>query len=221
MSVKRKKTLVPAVIVFLLPFLLNSCLGIDMDISLNRNGSGTVALEYRISSSLDSLGRLDGNERWNTIPAGKADLERSLDRLPGMKLLSFSSKDEGKNLVIKAKMEFENILGLLAFLDAGGRRSSFSGDGQSGRLAVTLNEGVEIKNSALYGLIEDVSRSYSVRMAMNFPGEGSLVITDSQGKPLNAIPGGEINAAGRKVFFSFPLYEVLSAEEGIKAEFLW
>ena len=115
-------------------FLLGSCLGASADIELNQNGTGTITLEYQISQSLDSLGRLDGNERWNTIPVGRADLERTLDRLPGMSLISFSSRETGRNIVIRARMEFENISTLLSFIDAGGRRSSFSGDGNSGSL---------------------------------------------------------------------------------------
>ena len=202
-------------------FLLSSCLGVNADITLNQNGSGTIALEYQISQSLDTLGRLDGNERWNTIPVGRADFERTLDRLPGMRLLSFSSGDSGRNLVNRARMEFANINALLAFMDAGGRRSSFSGDINSGALVLTLNEGVTVENQALYVLLRDVSESYSVRISMSLPKEGRLSITDRHGNPLAAIPGGEIGSTGRRLFFSFPLHEVLTAREGLNAEFLW
>ena len=201
--------------------LLTSCFGVNADITLNQNGSGTITLEYHISKSLDSLGRLDGNERWNTIPVGRADFERTLDRLPEMKLLSFSSGEDGKNLIITAKMEFANPQGLLAFLDAAGRRSSFSGNARSGRMILTLNEGAGRRNDGLDRLIASISESYSVKMSMAFPGEGSLVLSNSQGKPLGTIPGSEIRAEGKKVSCSFPLYEVLASAEGINVEFRW
>ena len=192
-----------------------------MDITLNSNGSGNIALEYHISKSLDSLGKLDGNERWNTIPAGRADFERSLNRLPEMKLLSFSSKENEKDLIIAAKMEFKTIQGLLDFLDAGGRRSSFSGNEKSGRITLTLAKAAEGKSPALYKLLEEISESYSVRMAMSFPAGGNLAVTDGQGRALAPVPGTEVQASGKKVFFSFPLYEVLSSTDGINVEFSW
>ena len=202
-------------------FLLSSCIGVNADIVLNSNGSGTIALEYHIPGALDALGRLDGNERWNSIPVGRADFQRTLDRLPEMKLLSFSSKEDGKNLVISAKMEFSTIRGLLAFLDASGRRSSFSGDARSGRLMLTLSEGAGITNPELVQLLAGISEGYSVRMSMSFPGEGSLAISDLQGRPLSAIPGAELVSRGRKVSCSFPLYGLLDSAEGINMEFGW
>jgi len=187
----------------------------SMDIELRQNGSGTLSLEYQVSKSLESLGKLDGNERWNTIPVGRSDFERTLSRLPGMKLLSFSSKEDQKNVVINAKMDFSSIQDLLDFLDYGGRRSSFSGDAGSGRILLTLSEGAGINNSGLEKLIEDISASYSIKMSMRFPGEGSLSVFDNSGRPL------ETQTQGKNVSCAFPLYNILSSANGIHAEFKW
>jgi len=187
----------------------------SMDIELRQNGSGVLSLEYQVSKSLESLGKLDGNERWNTIPVGRADFERTLSRLPGIKLISFSSKEDQKNVVVSAKLDFSSIRDLLAFLDSGGRRSSFSGDAGSGRLLLTLSEGPGINNSGLEKLIEDISASYSIKMSMKFSGEGSLSIIDNAGKPL------ETPIRGKTVSCSFPLNTVLSSANGINAEFKW
>jgi len=195
--------------------LLSSCFGMSMDIELRQNGSGTLSLEYQVSKSLESLGKLDGNERWNTIPAGRSDFERTLSRLPDMKLLSFSSKEDQKNVVISAKIDFSSIQDLLAFLDSGGQRSSFSGNSNSGRLVFNLSEGAGINNSGLEKLIEEISASYSVKMSMKFPGEGSLSVFDNAGKQL------QTQTRGKTVSCSFPLNTVLSSANGINAEFKW
>jgi hypothetical protein len=189
---KLSKVLLP----FSLLFLLSSCFGISFDIELNDNGSGTIVLEYRISQSLDSLGRLEGNERWNSIPVGRADFERTLDRLPGMNLLSFSSNEDERDLIINARMGFDTIQALLSFFDAGGRRSNFLGDAGSGRLLLTLSEGIEINNPGLIKLITEVFDSYSVNMSMTFP-------------------------TGRRVSFSYPIYEILLSPDEIVADFSW
>ncbi|MDR0496085.1 MAG: hypothetical protein LBH42_00565 [Treponema sp.] len=218
----RRIYLIKIILVFV-PFIFSlcSCLGVNVDIVINQNGSGTVALEYSIARTLDFIGRLDGNERWNTIPVGRADFERTIDRLPEMKLLSFSSKEDDKNLIITAKLGFDSLLGLLAFFDSGGRRSTFSGDDGLRRITLTLNEGTEQNNPDLNKLLEAISESYSVRMAMSFPSEGSLVITDKYGKSIERISGSEIQARGKKVIFSIPSYEVLSSANGINVEFSW
>ena len=192
-----------------------------MDITLNRDGSGIITLEYLVSKSLDSLGRLDGNERWNTIPVGRADFERTMARLPEMKLLSFSIKEQGRNLATNAKMEFANLRALMAFLDAGGLRSSLQGDAASGRILLTLSEGTGRRSPGLDKLIADISDSYSVSMSMTFPAGGNLLVTDAKGLALPAMPGSEIKPAGKQVSFAIPLYEVLSSTGGINVEFNW
>ena len=176
--------------------LLTSCFGVTADISLNANGSGTITLEYRVSQVMDALGRLDGNERWNTIPVGRADFERTVDRLPDMRLLSFSSRTDARDIIVSARMEFTSIQGLLAFLDASGRSSSFTGDAGSGRLVFTLSEGTPDLSAELLELLAVISDGYSVNINMSFPG-------------------------GRRVSHSFPLYTVLSSDTEMNIEFNW
>jgi len=202
-------------------FTLSSCLGIGADISLNQNGSGNIALEYHISKALNALGKLDGNERWNTIPVGKADFERTMDRLPGMKLTSFSSKEDRNNLIINAKMEFENLNSLMSFIDASGLRSSFSGDAHSGRIFIVLNGAKARNNTALEKFISEISESYSVKLSMSFPNEGSVKITNNRGLSLGDVSGSIIIPSGKKVFCSLPVSSVFSASDGINVEFLW
>jgi len=204
---------------FLLIF--SSCLGVSVDIAFDQKGSGDVTLEYQISKTLDALGKLDGNERWNTIPVGKADFERTIDRLPGMRLTSFSSKEDKNDLIIKAKMEFVDLNSLMTFLDASGLRSSFSGNARSGRIFFILNEARTQSNTNLEKLIAEIAGSYSVKLSMIFPNEGSVKITNSMGRVLADIPGSVISTTGKKVSFSLPLYSVLSATEGINVEFRW
>lgn len=204
---------------FLAALLLNSCFGANMDISLNQNGGGVISLEYRISKSLDSIGRLDGNERWNTIPVGRADFERSIARLPDIRLLSFGSKENGTDILIEAKMEFVSLNGLLAFLDASGRRAALSGDARSGRLLLTLSDGKKAAGEDLEKLILGISGDYSIKLGMSFPGEGSLAISDLKGAPLSPVYAG--SSKGKKVSCAFPLADVLLSPGGINVEFAW
>ena len=217
---KKPQKLKLSIFVFPFLFLLSSCLGASADITLNQNGSGTITVEYQISQSLDALGRLDGNQRWNTIPVGRADFERTLDRLPGMRLTSFSSREAGRNIVISAQMEFDSINTLLSFMDASGQRSSFSGDMNSGNLVFTLSEGAASSNEALNALIKDIFEPYSFMVSLTLPRDGRLSVTNGQGEAA-IIPGSEINAAGRRLQLSFPLSEVFTAHDRIDVGFNW
>ena len=209
-------------IVFLLLFsiFLNSCLGISMDITMNKNGSGIIAIEYKVSRTLETLGRLDGNEKWNTVPVGKADIERTIERLPGVRLISFNSREDKTDMITDIKMEFSTPSDLMAFLDAPGRISAISGDGNSGKLFLRLSDSEAIKNPGLKDLIEDISKNYAVRIGMTFHDQGQLSLSDNFGNDIT-IPGSEIVSMGKTVSFSIPLYEILSSTDGICAEFKW
>jgi len=205
-----------------LVFLLSSCFGLNMDIALNQNGSGTVTLEYRVAKSLDALGRLDGNERWNTIPVGRADFMRTLDRLPEMKLLSFSAREDEKNIISSAKMEFQSIQGLMAFLDATGQSSSFSGDARSGSMKFTLSEGSSLdETSSLNKLLAGICEGYSVKVSMTVPSQGTkaVFVADKDGTPYSG--EGEISYSGNTHSCYLPLYSILSSRNGLNVEFRW
>ena len=206
----------------LLALFLSSCLGFKADITLNKNGNGTIDLQYHISKSLDSLGKMDGNERWNTIPAGRADFERTLGRVPDIKLLSFSSGEDDKNIIITSKLEFSSINGLTGFLDALGRHSSFEGDSSRGHLVLVLSKAPPLNNSSLKKLLSSISAGYTASISFTFPENGSLKLYDGQGNSLNRDAENRvIISEGKKVSFILPIYDLLSSDNGITAEFIW
>jgi len=211
------KKIIPILILPLL--LLTSCFGVDFEIALNADGSGIITLEYRVSRAFDAIGRLDGNARWNTIPVGLSDFERSLERLPNIRLLSFAAAEDARDKIITARMEFLSIEGLLEFLDATGQRTSLSANGNENSLILTLNEGFSVSSPELALLLASVSSGYSVRLGMRFPGEGNMEVSDNQGRLIQE--AGEIERDGSRIFASFPLYQVLNAGEGMNVQFRW
>jgi hypothetical protein len=202
--------------ILILPILiliLSSCLGVKADIVLNPDNSGTVDLEYRISHILESLGKQDGNERWLPLPAGKADFERTMARLPGMEMLSFSSRDDGKDTVISTKLEFKDMDTLLKFLDAAGEKAVFVRENDSSRLTLMLGEGLAPDNRGLEELFARVSEGYFVNISLSLPREGALNAP--------ALKGGEIQGSGKKLACTLPLGGILASKEAMKLEFSW
>jgi hypothetical protein len=196
---------------------LTSCLAVSADIVLNADGSGTVAMEYRMSLALKSLGEQDGSERWYPLPVGRADFERTLQRLPGVKLLSFSTKEDGNDLVAAAKLSFADPPALTAFLDAYGEGAVYT----PGRLLLTLSEGGGRENRELESLIAEISGGYSVKISLSPPGEGALSLLDGSGGQASPVQGAAIEGRGKTLSFSAPLSEVLSARNGLSLDFRW
>jgi hypothetical protein len=201
-----------------------SCVGIRADVVIQANGSGTITVEYRVSRSLDNLGKLDGNERWLTVPVGEADFRRAVDRLDGVELVSFASKTNAAQsasaaVVNTVKLKFDAIDSLLGFLDATGGRADFAARNGKNRLSLVLapkNSGVDPDLLALFAA---ASSGYACVVTVSVPSEGLLSVLDADGKPL-IIPDAEVRQ-GAPLSFSVPLGTLLSVREGVALEILW
>ena len=198
-------------IVFASPALMNSCLGVTADIVIHADGSGKIALEYRVSQMLESIGRLDGNERWPAIPVGRADFERSLARIPGMRLASFSAKD----LVTNVTLEFKNTAALLAFLDSAGSHASLVQEGGKNTLRLTLLDPSAPVDADLLSLLREISAGYEISLTFNAPKTAALSVTPP------AVTAARIVPQGKKVSFAIGLGELVSLENGLSIEVAW
>ncbi|MDR0473244.1 MAG: hypothetical protein LBH43_06195 [Treponema sp.] len=208
----------------LLPFVtFISCIGVKADISLKADGSGRLALEYRVSGMAESLGRLDGNQRWQTVPVGRADFERTLARLPRLRLSSFSSSKDGKDVINKAVLEFKEIEDLLAFFDpqGQGKYASFTRENGKKRLSLVFSEGGEA-DADLLSLVREVSEGYAFSFSMGLPESAELALTDGKGKKITPQPSSAtVVSPGKKVSFSIGTGDLLSLKEGLGIELCW
>jgi len=204
--------------------LFNSCLGAQADITIRADGSGKVALEYRVSQMLESIGRLDGNERWPAIPVGKADFERSMARIPGLKLKSFSSKDApgsagGRDLVTKVELEFSNAEALTSFLDSSGSKASLTrNNGKNLLRLVLLEPSVNFRNEELNSLLKEVSAGYEISISLSAPKNANLTVS-----PLSVLTHNTVRIVnrGKKVSFTMNTGELLGLKDGLVLEMEW
>jgi hypothetical protein len=222
---RHKQVLFPKAAAFLaalvLGTILSSCIGVKAEISVKADGSGRIALEYRVAGELDSLGRLDGNRRWETIPAGRADLERTLSRLPGLGLRSFSRKEEGGDLVNRALIDFARLEDLLPFLDGGSGESAVLGrQGSKTSLLLRLTQGAKLSGETL-SLLEDIFPGRGLELNFRLPAEGELSLLDREGRPIPGIEGAVLVNRGKELSFSVPLSRLFSREGGVSIELLW
>jgi hypothetical protein len=177
-------------------------------------------MEYRYSRMVETIGRLDGNEKWQVIPVGRADWDRTLARLPGMKLVSFSAREKENDIINNVTLEFKNAAALLAFLDASGRRASFNGTNQ---LHVILNEGPSSAiNPDLMELMKQASSGYRFKISFSAEGNSTMTVSNGEGGALVPPPAGAgIVSSGKKVSLDIGTGELLSLKEGIGVSFSW
>jgi hypothetical protein len=213
---------------------LSSCLGVQADISIRSDGSGRITLEYRVSQMLEAMGRLDGNERWPAVPVGRADFERSVARIPGLRLLSFSSHNVRRtsdtpgsggsastgshDLVTRAELEFADIDALLAFLDSTGKRGSYVRGNQQDAAnvlrLVLLEPSTSLVNADLLSLLKEISASYEIGISLSAPKNASLSVIPSSATTARLVP------TGKKVSFAIGLGDLLYLDE-LALEIAW
>jgi hypothetical protein len=204
---------------FFLLVLFTSCAGAEAAIVIRRDGSGTIALEYRIARALESLGKLDGNERWPPVPVGKADFERSAARVPGLTVSSFSSKQTERDIICQVKLNFTNLEALASFLDASGRRAILVRDG--GRTGLTLSFGGYGKNidTDLLTLASAVTEGYTLGLRFALPAEASCRVLDTKGTRTS--PPGTLKVQGRQVDYAASMADIVASAEPVILEILW
>lgn len=210
-------------LLFVVILTLNSCLGLSMDIQMRPDGSGRITAEYRISRMIETLGKLDGNENWPVIPAGRADLERTIARIPGLRLISYSSNtnERTQDTVINSVMEYSNPQALLNFLDPSGGKVSFHEN--PNRLNIIINNeqaSLNADNNQIE-LVRHVFTGYNFSMSFSAAGNAEMTVTDGTGHAISPPPSIEIISSGRRVSLSAGMFDVVNITGGLGVIFSW
>lgn len=216
----RKNLLKIILALFPLIFLsLTSCIGLSIDIQARENGSARVALEYRVLSSTEAIGRLDGNANWPMVPTGRGDWERTIARIPGASLASFASRQKQNDIVTNVTLEFENTDAMLKFLDPDGNRAFFSDN----RFSVILNKSVSRRiNQDLLALFNQASGDYEFAISLTVDGKTcAMTVTNGEGKEISPPESARVVQPGRKASLSVPIAEIISHEDGLGVKFSW
>ena len=214
---KTKKTGIAFLAVVILS--LNSCIGISMDIQMNRDGSGRLTMEYRLSRMLDNIGRLDGNESMPPIPAGRQDWERTTERINGTKLVSHSVTETAQDTTINAAVDFSNPQALTALLASSGSRVSID---QSGGVSLTILNGANRKyDDNLMALMNSVFSGYNFSISFSAPGNSTMTITDGEGNTIPAPSQAAATTQGRKVSLSMGIMDLIGLSNGLGVRFGW
>ncbi|MDR2745971.1 MAG: hypothetical protein LBB77_00865 [Treponema sp.] len=207
------KRIVPVLLIF--AGFLCSCIGVKTEIALKADGTGTIHVEYRISRELMDIGILDGNTRWPGVPVGEADFERSIDGLEGLSKISFSTREEGPDLIHRITAGFSKLEDILPLLDYNGEAASLV-RGEKRSLVLHLAPFPENRDEAvepeLLALAEEAFRGYFFAMSLSAPSPVEIRVSGANPR---------IEQGGRKAGFSIPFYELISKNESPTVEFVF
>ncbi|MDR0784774.1 MAG: hypothetical protein LBE74_02680 [Treponema sp.] len=199
---------------------LSGCVGVSADITVKPDGSGALTLEYRVSESLDGLGKLDGNETRPPIPVSKMDFERSVKRIDGLQLASFSTNikkngaAQGAHVVTTVKLRFSTLDALVHFLSGTGQRAVYSQEGGINKLSMVLWEKWEI-DPDLSSLAAAVSEDYYFSLRFSVPkGAAQFRIVDAEGRNLNLGVVGVDRV-------TIPTSALIAEKNGVQMEIIW
>ncbi|GHV30796.1 hypothetical protein AGMMS4952_18330 [Spirochaetia bacterium] len=205
-------------------FMFSSCVGVVQEILIRRDGSGTVSLEYRFSRELETLGKLDGNENWPPLPVGKADFERTVARIPGLSLHSFTTKTAGQDIVNQVKLSFSSTEALVHLLNGSaggsGQRASLVREGNRNRLTLGWSGGGDT-DPELLSLLGAAMEGYILEFGLTLPQTPELRILDGNGRARETPPAGTVTVQGKRAGFSVPMAGLLSSPEPFTLEILW
>jgi hypothetical protein len=204
----------------------NSCIGLSMNIQMNKDGSGKLTIEYRVSKLISSLGALDGNESMPTIPIGRTDWENSIVRIPGAKLSSYSSVESKLDTEVKIVIDYLDELTLSELLDPLEKKLSIDRQGQSGSIEMLIFDGSDSIDESKYDkdfldLMRVFWEGYNFSFSFSGPGNSTMTITDGAGNIVPIQSAAQTTLSGKNVSYSIGIMELLELKEGLGFIFAW
>jgi len=201
----------------LISLFLLSCIGVASRVTINQDGSGLIQLEYRIARGLETMGALDGNEKWLPVPAGRADLERTAARIQGLSLVSYSSRQAGNDMVHSAEFSFATTEALSAFFDSTGRQflADFTGKQVTFSFPEQKKPDPEFQ-TLLVGALE----GYNFSLSVTVPGKAQFLWLDKDGKIMQNYRGDCV-AGNNSVEYTVPMTQLIFLDASQKMEVRW
>ncbi|GHV20067.1 hypothetical protein FACS189494_03100 [Spirochaetia bacterium] len=218
----------------LAPVLFTACIGVQADITLNKNGSGTLNLTYTVSKKFAAMGTTDGNASKPAFAVGEEDFLRTVNSIDGFKLKKHKVKDTKENRIYIINVAFSDINALLKFLDESGAKASLLHENNKSILRITLVGG-DNKNGPVNGLnneaINDsgltktaagILSPYEFGFSVNVRGAAaSFKLLDGEGRGTAKPALGEVKIAGSKISYTAGMDQIAASDKTVIMEVSW
>lgn len=136
---------------------LNSCLSLDTDVRLRKDGSVDALLTYRIAPEAADFGRGFGADEAWPLPLSEKDFKQQSMRIPEVELIKYRVRISSDGIEqIEVKLKAESMDALARYLDID---MTVSKTGDSGTLVMKIPVADEYANveDELRGVLDDVA----------------------------------------------------------------
>ena len=190
---------------------LTSCVGIDSRLTIHNDGSGVLALTYRVSQLVVNLGNPVEGKGVVPLPLSKADFERSLAATQGkVRLTGFDRSEDQKDITIRAELAFDS-------LDALAQVDAF----QSAQIHFATEGGNHTFSELIAKAPSEPITDDSLRMADAFFGGYDLAFAVEAPQPVKSNSLGTLSADKRVLTYKTTVSDILRTKNDIILSMSW
>ncbi len=194
--------------------VLSSCIGVKSTVTFNKDGSGVVEMEYRISRMITEMGDEEGMDI--PLPISEEELESSIADNPNLKLRKVSQREDEDDIYITAEIEFKKIEEFSDVEDFESMPMKLEKEGNQYIFTQLISEGTSGDGEDAEEMNEE-----TMEMMKGFFEGYDLVFTVKAPAPITEYNLGELSDDKRSVTYSIPLLEMNSLEEETVLEVKW
>ena len=191
--------------------MLSSCVGVDSHLTIHQDGSGTLALIYRVSQLVVNLGNPVDGKGVIPLPLAKGDFEKSVAGSQGaVRLTAFDRSEDQKDVTIRVELAFDSLDALAkldAFQDAQIRFSS-NGAGHSFSQLIA--------KAPREPITED-----SLRMVDAFFGDYDLAFAIEAPQPVKSNTLGTLSQDGRVLTYKTSVKDLVRTKDDVVLSMTW
>lgn len=192
------------VIGLLCVFALASCMGMASEVKISKDGSGRVSAEYRLSEELVAFGQLEGNKDMLPVPLSEEDVRRGLAGAQGLTFVSWSSRKDGSDTVIKTVIAFDSLKALAVYLDPEGTMARHESSASGSRLSFTLGSTLPAFDPEMKKAAKEAFGSYALVFEFDLPNPPREYSSSS--------PVLKVSRNGNKVRFEGAMGDIVSGD---------
>ncbi len=191
--------------------ILSSCIAVDSRLTLQDDGSGTLALTYRVSQLVADLGLSSTGGTVVPLPLSRADFDRAVESSKGkVRVTRFDRSENEKDITISVQLAFDSFDALArldAFRDAGLKLAS-DGTARTFTQVVARAPAQPVSDSTLQ-MFDALFSDYTLSFVLNVP------------RPITSAPVGTLSPDKRTLTYSAPVKDVVTTKADIVLLAAW
>jgi hypothetical protein len=197
--------------------LFVSCLGIEMDVKINSNGSGEVDMAFHISQIFFQL---DPEQQDVPVPITREELESSYEGIEGVTVVNVSEEDTEEKKIITATLAFDSFEALSAGDEELFQGTTLTSSGGRSVYRAVLKEAVEADAEEEENVSGDAGQEEMVKQY--FQGYNFIYRVRAP-KKIQSHSIGTLSDGDKTLTFEMPMYDFneMKNSEPLVLEVTW